>query len=111
MSWINVLNLGQTIAAYKQIKTRLEDGVVYVVGTNVEYAIFVEGGTRHMSAQPFLGPAMREAQRNIQRITAGAETVAEAVKKVALFIERRAAELAPVDTGNLMGSIRAERVR
>lgn len=31
------------------------------VGTNVEYAIYVETGTRYMSAQPFLRPALGAA--------------------------------------------------
>lgn len=31
------------------------------VGTNVEYAIYLEKGTRYMTARPFLTPALREA--------------------------------------------------
>ena len=46
------------------------------VGTNVEYAPFVEFGTRHMRAQPYLGPAfedgvesfMRDLKRELSRI-------------------------------------------
>lgn len=30
------------------------------VGSNVEYAIFIEAGTRYMAAQPFLGPAFEQ---------------------------------------------------
>lgn len=30
------------------------NGVVAIVGTNVEYAIYVHEGTRHMSGRPFL---------------------------------------------------------
>ena len=33
------------------------------VGTNVEYAAFVEFGTRHVAAQPYLGPALEDARR------------------------------------------------
>lgn len=36
-------------------------GLVGFVGTNVEYAIFVELGTRFMRAQPYLRPALRAA--------------------------------------------------
>lgn len=36
-------------------------GLVGFVGTNVEYAIYVEFGTRYMRAQPFLRPALRAA--------------------------------------------------
>ena len=36
-------------------------GPLAYIGTNVEYAIFVELGTRFMRAQPFLRPALRAA--------------------------------------------------
>ena len=38
---------------------RTPDGVT--VGTNVEYAPYVEYGTRHMAAQPYLRPAVLTA--------------------------------------------------
>ena len=34
-----------------------------VVGTNIEYAVFQEFGTKFMPAQPYLGPALEEARR------------------------------------------------
>lgn len=36
-------------------------GLVAFVGTNVEYAIFVELGTRFQRPQPYLRPALRSA--------------------------------------------------
>jgi HK97 gp10 family phage protein len=36
-------------------------GLVGIVGTNVEYAPFLEFGTRYMAAQPFLRPALASA--------------------------------------------------
>lgn len=36
-------------------------GLVAFVGTNVEYARFVEFGTRFMAAQPYLRPSLRAA--------------------------------------------------
>lgn len=38
------------------------------IGTNVEYAIFVEKGTRFMRDQPFLTPAVEENKDKIERI-------------------------------------------
>lgn len=38
------------------------DQVVGVVGTNVEYAAYVELGTRRMSARPYLRPALEAAR-------------------------------------------------
>ncbi len=39
-------------------------GAHVIVGTNVVYAGFVEFGTRHMAAQPYLRPAMLDAARS-----------------------------------------------
>lgn len=36
-------------------------GLLAIVGTNVEYAPFIEFGTRRMGAQPFLRPALGAA--------------------------------------------------
>lgn len=41
--------------------TQAAEGLSAKVGTNVEYAPFVELGTRYMKAQPYLVPALREA--------------------------------------------------
>ncbi len=37
-------------------------GLVAFIGTNVEYAIYVELGTRFQPAQPYLRPALRAAR-------------------------------------------------
>lgn len=37
---------------------------VVTIGTNVEYAAFVEFGTRYMAAQPFLRPAIMMAAQD-----------------------------------------------
>jgi HK97 gp10 family phage protein len=38
-----------------------ERGLLALIGTNVDYAIYQELGTRFMPAQPFLRPALRAA--------------------------------------------------
>ena len=38
------------------------------VGTNVDYAPWVEGGTSKMAAQPFLRPALDENENRINRM-------------------------------------------
>jgi len=42
------------------------------VGTNVEYAPFVELGTVKMAAQPYLNPALEKNKGNIKKIFADA---------------------------------------
>jgi hypothetical protein len=37
---------------------------VYVTGTNVEYAVYLEFGTEDMPPYPFFGPAIRGFERN-----------------------------------------------
>lgn len=112
MGWgVDLLGFASVVEVIDDIQVRLDDDAVYVVGTNVEYAVYVEFGTRYQDAQPFLFPAAREAERNMDRIVAGSTSLEGAVKRVALFIEREASERAPVDTGRLRASIAAERVR
>lgn len=112
MTWgVNLLGFGALLDALDGIQMRLDDNAVYVVGTNVEYSIYVELGTSRMAAQPYLIPAAREAARSAERIAGDASSVDEAVKRIAFFIERRAKQEVPVDTGNLKASIRTERIR
>jgi len=44
----------------------LDDSVV--IGTNTEYAIYVEKGTRHQQAQPYLEPAVTKNKGKIKKI-------------------------------------------
>ena len=46
--------------------TSTGSGSEYEIGTNLEYAPFVEFGTRYMAAQPFLLPAFDEVVKNLQ---------------------------------------------
>jgi len=82
----------------------------YVVGTNVEYAVYVEFGTSSNQAQPFLRPAVRRAVRSMDRAFTGAESPQEVAEQLALTIEAEAKREAPVDTGTLKNSITAERL-
>lgn len=51
-------------------------GSEYEVGTNIEYAPFIEYGTRYQAAQPFLSPAFQLVIRNLpQRIERAIKSV------------------------------------
>lgn len=82
----------------------------YRVGTNVDYAIHVEFGTSSNQAQPYLRPAVEKAINELDDIADSADSPAELVQKFALRIEKYAKENAPVDTGNLRGSISAQKL-
>lgn len=45
-----------------------QESVIGKVGTGVEYAPYVEFGTKNMSAQPYLRPALNGNKENIKRI-------------------------------------------
>jgi len=109
---------------------------VYVVGTDVEYAVYLEFGTRHMPPYPFVRPALRELEANPNSIisrNSGFNTVDELpnadtlVKVVATAlasqVEKNASAIAASDrspgvdpehpqrqTGTLVNSIGAQRV-
>ena len=56
--------------------TSTGSGSEYEIGTNLEYAPFVEYGTRYMAAQPFLFPAfekgVKDLKKNISKAVASA---------------------------------------
>lgn len=52
-------NLRNTIAAGK------ERDLVYRVTAHADYAIYVEMGTRNMSAQPYLEPALARGEKHL----------------------------------------------
>jgi len=51
-----------------ELKERFEGETIYVVGTNVEYGVFLEFGTRDMPPYPFFRPAVREFKANPERL-------------------------------------------
>lgn len=107
---IGLLGYATTVAALRSLKIVLGTDAVYVVGTNVEYSVYVEFGTSRMPAQPYLRPAAQEVGRELDALAREHGTGDALVRAVALEIERRAKIHVPVDTGNLQGSIQTERV-
>jgi len=112
MSWGTSLSgFGQTIQLLSRVEARFGSDAVYVVGPTVSYGIHVELGTSKMEPQPYLEPAVRSVQSDLDEITDGLTGTNEMVRAIALEIQRRAKKRAPVDTGALRASISVERVR
>jgi len=123
-------------AKTQELKEDYEDEAVYAVGTNVEYSIYLEMGTRNMPPYPFFMPAVREFQANPESFILGRteygsideiDSTQEMVKAVASALQSqiqinataqasgRSPGTAPdnpqVDTGNLRASISVQRVK
>lgn len=90
----------------------MQAGPVYLVGSAVEYSVYVEFGTSKMAAQPYLFPAAEAALQEIHQIWENVGYDIHAlIRTLALRIEAYAKMRCPVDTGNLRASITAERIK
>lgn len=110
MAGMELAGYADVIEDFEDLKEQYATETVYVVGTNVEYAAYVEFGTSQMEAQPYLFPAARKVASNPGRYFEDPESTEEFVQLLALAIEREAKERAPVDTGRLRASIEASKV-
>lgn len=110
---MSVLGAASTIDAFETFLRQVDKArdTVVIVGTNVEYAAFVELGTSQMRAQPYLFPATQKVAANPSAYIDDPDSLDEFIEQVGLAIEGEAKKLAPVDTGRLQNSIEAEKIR
>jgi len=114
--------LQNVIESLNDLEADLDSDQTFLVGTAVEYAIYLELGTSDMDPKPFFRPALGElrakgveafvAEHN--RTTVGAlDNIDQVVAAVALTLERRIKEIIRdkglIDTGTLRASIVAAR--
>jgi HK97 gp10 family phage protein len=57
--------VGETGNLQNSIMAGKERELVYRVTAHMEYAIYVEMGTRRMDAQPYLEPALRQGEKHL----------------------------------------------
>lgn len=111
MPWnAQLLGAGAVFARLDALSDLAADSPTWVVGTTVYYSVFVEFGTSRSPSQPYLRPAVEHAKRNLDAYMGSAPSFAAGVAALAYAVEARAKQLAPVDTGRLRASIRAERI-
>lgn len=91
----------------------------WIVGTAVNYAVFLEAGTRHMDPKPFFRPALHAYRSNLRAaIAADSRTTLEEigsadelVQTIAFGLERRIKRIITkkglIDTGTLRVSVQA----
>lgn len=99
------------------LQERYTGGGTWVVGSAVEYAIYLEMGTRDMDPKPFLRPALFEARQSLPQFIAdntsttlnAIDTADELVRTVAFALERRIKQIITekglIDTGALRASV------
>lgn len=105
---VEIDGLSTTLTALES--TKPDGDATWQVGTDVEYAVYVEYGTKHMEAQPYLRPALNQTMREADALAEQADDVDELVELIAESVAAKAKDKAPVDTGTLMNSIEAERI-
>lgn len=106
-----MIGVAAMIDAFDDITDAMSFRGGWVIGTNVRYAQFQEFGTSYQSGTPHLRPGFDEVvAMHVSRIVANNDDAETIVKEVAQLIERKTKTRAPVDTGNLRASYRAERM-
>jgi len=115
------LDLGGFERAFEEIDDQLEEVKTqqrYLVGTAVEYAIYLEAGTADMDPKPFFRPAINEVRlegvdgfirHNTRTSVDELDTADDVLRVLALALERRVKEIITkkslIDTGTLRASI------
>lgn len=102
---MKVIGMTAVMTMFDRVIRRYRINADYYVGTNVDYAAYVEYGTYKMQAQPYLRPAADQVKGNLNDIVSRQSSMDGAIKAVALEVESDAKRRCPVRTGNLMGSI------
>lgn len=104
-----------------EIKDWNGDAPTWVVGTSVEYAIYVEFGTGERNPRPFFRPVLTEAQRDLSEFVAENTSKSlsqiddpeELTRTIALAMESRVKEVIErkglIDTGTMRASVKAIR--
>jgi len=114
------------LSGLDRIERRLEDlrddwddSPRYLVGSAVEYAVYLEYGSSKMDPKPFFRPALAEARADLEGFIADntrkraeeIDTARELVRTIALALERRVKEIITekglIDTGTLRASVLA----
>lgn len=116
---VDIDGIGSLQAALEERVDDLEVTTEWVAGTAVEYAIYLEFGTRDMDPKSFVRPAALVYQRSLRSaIAADTETTLDAiddadtlVRVVALGLERRIKKIITakglIETGTLRASVKA----
>jgi hypothetical protein len=123
MSWgVSLAGFDAATDMFDQITTDFDGDATYIAGPTVDYAIHHEYGTSKMEARPFARPAAERVQTNtateVRRISSSQgiplSNEENIIRCAALAVQDRMKRIADQkdirDTGNLIASIRIEKV-
>jgi len=110
--------LKNVIESLNDLEADLDSDRSFLVGTAVNYAVFLELGTADMDPKPFFRPALGELRAkgvegfirdHTETTVAALDSVDQVVAAVALALERRIKEIITtkglIDTGTLRASV------
>lgn len=111
--------LEETLEELDRLQERWTGGGSWVVGTAVEYSIFLEFGTSKMDPKPFMRPALHAYRANLRKAIAAdtnttleeIDSADELVRVIAFGLERRIKRIITskglIETGTLRASVQA----
>lgn len=117
---VDTTGFTDAIEELKDLEEDLGRGGPWVVGTAVNYSVFLEFGTRKMDAKPVFRPVLAEVRAqgvedfiddNSRTSVGEIDDVGELVRVLAFALERRVKEVITkkglIDTGTLRASVKA----
>lgn len=112
---MQAIGIGAVMDLFSDIEADWAGSSVWLAGTEVHYAIFLEFGTSRMPAYPFARPAVdRVMQTQADGIADSADSIEELVKEIAQAIRDEMSNIIQekdlIDTGKLFRSIHARPV-
>lgn len=111
---MNMRGFKSVMDAFDDIAVTIEGDIIYVTGTNVRYAVYQEYGTSDILPRPAMRKARDTVSRKVDSIVEDADSMEQAILKVAVEVEREwtqnIKDFDIIDTGNYRDSIRFERV-
>lgn len=112
---MNIIGINAVMNLFSDIEADWGGSAVWVAGTEVPYAIYLEMGTSRMPAYPFARPAIdRVMQTQADGIVDSADSIEELTKGIAHAIRDEMTNVIRekdlIDTGRLLRSIHARRM-
>lgn len=119
---VSLTGYSRAVSLLEGLEMNLSGDTMFIVGPSVEYAIYVDRGTSKMEARPFVEPAARRVQSNVNShvsdfidgslFNASEEAIVRAAAlAVQLEMVRIITRKGAVDTGAMRDSVSIEKVK